>query len=172
LELGISEMFVILFGVSGSGKTTVGQALGTLTGWPFLDADDYHPETNVAKMSRGEPLTDADRAPWLEILRTEIATRLARGEEAILACSALKKAYRQKLQVDPGQVRFVYLKVSPELLQKRLEQRPGHFMKPSMLRSQLETLEEPLPSEALTVELRLDDDPDPATLASVIQKSL
>jgi gluconokinase len=165
-------VIIILLGVSGSGKTTVGQALSTLLGWPFLDADDYHPKANLAKMSRGEPLTDADRAPWLETLRTEIAVRLARDEEAILACSALKKAYRQKLQVDPAQVRFVYLKVSPELLQKRLERRPEHFMKPSMLRSQLEALEEPLPSEALTVEVKLDNDPDPATLASVIQKSL
>jgi gluconokinase len=146
-------VIIILLGVSGSGKTTVGKALGTLLGWSFLDADDYHPKANVAKMSRGEPLTDADRAPWLEILRTEIAIRLARGEEAILACSALKKAYRQQLQVDPAQVRFVYLKVPPELLQKRLEQRKGHFMKPSMLRSQLETLEEPMPSEALVIEV-------------------
>ncbi len=163
-------MIIILLGVSGSGKTTVGQALSTLLGWSFLDADDYHPEANVAKMSRGEPLTDADRAPWLKILRTEVATRLARGEEAILACSALKKAYRQQLQVDPARVRFVYLKVSPKLLQKRLEQRPDHFMKPSMLRSQMETLEEPMPSEALTIEVKTEN--DPTTLASIIQKSL
>ncbi len=146
-------MIVIVIGVSGSGKTTVGQALSVLAGWSFLDADDYHPEANVAKMSRGEPLTDADRAPWLEILRTEIAARLARGEDAILACSALKKAYRQQLQVDPARVRFVYLKVSPKLLQKRLEQRPDHFMKSSMLRSQLETLEEPDKGEAFTLKV-------------------
>jgi gluconokinase len=163
-------VIIILLGVSGSGKTTVGKALGTLLGWSFLDADDYHPEANVAKMSRGEPLTDADRAPWLEILRTEITARLARGEEAILACSALKKAYRQQLQVDPARVRFVYLKVSPELLQKRLEQRPGHFMKPSMLRSQLETLEEPMPSEALVIEVNAER--TPAELAMDIQARL
>jgi gluconokinase len=146
-------VIIILLGVSGSGKTTVGQALSALTGWTFLDADDYHPPANVEKMSGGEPLTDADRAPWLEILRTEIATRLKRGENAILACSALKKAYRQQLQVDPAQVRFVYLKVSPDLLQQRLEQRKDHFMKSSMLSSQLETLEEPDSTEALTVEV-------------------
>ncbi|MGA7953704.1 MAG: gluconokinase [Gloeobacterales cyanobacterium] len=163
-------MIIILIGVSGSGKTTVGQALSTLTGWSFLDADDYHPEANISKMSRGEPLTDADRAPWLEILRTEIAARLACGEDAILACSALKKAYRQQLQVDPAQVHCVYLKVSPELLQNRLEQRPDHFMKPSMLSSQLETLEEPDSTEALTVEVLADS--TPATLATTIQKSL
>jgi gluconokinase len=163
-------VIIILLGVSGSGKTTVGKALGTLLGWSFLDADDYHPEANVAKMSRGEPLTDADRAPWLEILRTEIAARLVRGEEAILACSALKKAYRQQLQVDPARVRFVYLKVSPELLQKRLEQRKGHFVKPSMLRSQLATLEEPLPSEALVIEVNTER--TPAELAMDIQAQL
>ena len=163
-------MIVVVLGVSGSGKTTVGQALSTLTGYSFLDADDYHPHANIAKMSRGEPLTDADRAPWLEILRTEMAERLARGEDAILACSALKKAYRQQLQIDPARVRFVYLKVSPELLQKRLEQRPGHFMQSSMLRSQLEALEEPDQREALAVEVLADS--TPATLASTIQKSL
>ncbi len=163
-------MILILIGVSGSGKTVVGRALSALTGWSFLDADDYHPPANIAKMSRGEPLTDADRAPWLEILRREIAARLTRGEDAVLACSALKKAYRQQLQVDPAQVRFVYLKVSPELLQERLEQRPGHFMKSSMLRSQLETLEEPDEREALTIEIAGDN--DPATLARTIQKSL
>jgi carbohydrate kinase (thermoresistant glucokinase family) len=163
-------VITILLGVSGSGKTTIGQALSDLTGWPFLDGDDYHPEANIAKMSRGEPLTDADRAPWLEILRTEIAARLARGEDAILACSALKKAYRQQLQVDPAQVRFVYLQVSPELLQNRLEQRKGHFMQSSMLSSQLETLEEPDSTEALTVEVKADS--TPATLATTIQKNL
>jgi gluconokinase len=161
-------MFLILIGVSGSGKTVVGQALSALTGWSFLDADDYHPPANIAKMSRGEPLTDADRAPWLEILRTQIATRLERGEDAILACSALKKAYRQQLQVDPARVRFVYLKVSPELLQERLKQRSGHFMQSSMLTSQLGAFEEPDSHEVLTIEITADD--DPATLASTIQK--
>jgi gluconokinase len=165
-------VIIILLGVSGSGKTTVGKALGTLLGWSFLDADDYHPKANVSKMSRGEPLTDADRAPWLEILRTEIAARLTRGEDAILACSALKKAYRQQLQVDPARVRFVYLKVSPELLQERLEQRPDHFMKPSMLRSQLETLEEPMPSEALTLEAIDKVTPTETELAMTIQAYL
>jgi gluconokinase len=163
-------VIIILLGVSGSGKTTVGQALSALTGWTFLDADDYHPPANVEKMSGGEPLTDADRAPWLEILRTEIATRLKRGENAILACSALKKAYRQQLQVDPAQVRFVYLKVSPDLLQQRLEQRKDHFMKSSMLRSQLETLEEPDSREVLIIGVEAESDPE--TLASTIQKSL
>jgi gluconokinase len=163
-------VIIILLGVSGSGKTTVGQALSALTGWPFLDADDYHPKANIAKMSRGEPLTDADRAPWLEILRTKMAARLARGEDAILACSALKKAYRQQLQVDPAQVRFIYLKVSPELLQKRLEKRQDHFMKPSMLASQLETLEEPAQSEAFTIEVT--DKRTPTELAMDIQAHL
>jgi gluconokinase len=163
-------VIIIVIGVSGSGKTTVGQALSTLTGWTFLDADDYHPPANVEKMSRGEPLTDADRAPWLEILRTELAARLKRSEDAILACSALKKAYRQQLQVDPGQVRFVYLKVSPELLQQRLEQRKDHFMKSSMLQSQLATLEEPDSREALIIAVKAES--DPVTLASMIQKSL
>ena len=163
-------MIIIVIGVSGSGKTTVGQALSVLTGWTFFDADDYHPPANVEKMSRGEPLTDADRAPWLEILRAEIAARLKRSENAILACSALKKAYRQQLQVEPEQVRFVYLKVPPDLLQQRLEQRKDHFMKSSMLRSQLETLEEPDKREALIIGVEANSDPE--TLASEIREQI
>src|SRR5436190_7743595 len=99
-------MFLIVMGVSGSGKTTVGKALAADLGWPFYDADDFHPPENVAKMAQGIPLTDADRAPWLASLRDVIARTLAEGRSGVLACSALKQRYRDQLCVDPDQVRF------------------------------------------------------------------
>jgi gluconokinase len=133
---------IVLMGVSGSGKTTVGSLLAQQLGWDFADGDDYHPAPNVEKMRSGTPLTDADRAPWLDALRSLIADWISKGTSAVLACSALKQAYREKLRVDQ-QVRFVYLKASTELLAGRLLERRGHYMKKEMLESQLATLEEP-----------------------------
>jgi gluconokinase len=135
-------VIVILMGVSGVGKTTIGRVLAADLGWPFLDADDFHPAANVEKMRRSLPLDDADREPWLEALRGAIRDRLARGESAVLACSALKESYRGLLRVDPS-VRFVHLKVDPEVLQRRLAQRREHFFAPELLASQLEALEDP-----------------------------
>jgi gluconokinase len=129
-------------GVSGAGKTTVGQLLAAELGWDLVDADDYHSAANVEKMRNGIPLTDADRAPWLETLRGMIADAIKAGKNIVLACSALKRSYREFLRVGP-EVRFVYLKVSPPVLHDRLHARRGHYMTEQMLASQLATLEEP-----------------------------
>jgi len=129
-------------GVSGSGKSTVGSLLAQELNWRFADADDHHSPANVEKMRSGIPLTDADRAPWLDSLRALISGWIARDEDAVLACSALKKGYREMLKVS-GQVNFVYLKANRDLLARRLSARHGHYMKPDMLDSQFEALEEP-----------------------------
>lgn len=129
-------------GVSGAGKTTVGQLLAAELGWDFSDADDYHSQTNIEKMRNGIPLADADRAPWLETLRRMIADAIKTGKNIVLACSALKRNYRDLLRVGP-EVRFVYLKVPPPMLHERLQARRGHYMTEQMLTSQLATLQEP-----------------------------
>ena len=135
-------MVIVLMGVAGAGKTTVGKLLASQLAWPFADGDEYHPPANLEKMRNGIPLTDSDRAPWLEILRSLIANWIAEGKSAVLACSALKRAYRERLQEGP-EVRFVYLKGDVALLQARLRERQGHYMTVQMLESQLATLEEP-----------------------------
>lgn len=133
---------MIVMGVSGSGKTTVGTALARRLGWPFLEGDDFHPAANVAKMAAGHPLTDADRAPWLAALRRRIDEVLRDGESAVIACSALKHSYRSALAGnDTDAVRFVQLDVPVEVLRERLEHRQGHFMPASLIGSQLATLE-------------------------------
>lgn len=143
-------MIVVLMGVSGVGKTTIGRLLAADLGWPFLDADDFHPPANVEKMSRGLPLTDTDREPWLESLRGAIGESLVRGESAVLACSALKEAYRDRLRVDAS-VRFIHLKADPEVIRRRLGERREHFFVPDLLASQLEALENP--RDALVVDV-------------------
>ena len=137
------SLVIVLTGVSGSGKTTVGRLLASQLNWEFADADEYHSPASVEKMRNGIPLTDADRAPWLQTLRNLITTWTASKKNAILACSALRQTYRQSLAVSP-EVQFVYLKGTPELLQRRLRARVGHFMTARMLKSQLATLEEPV----------------------------
>jgi len=143
-------LFVVVMGVSGSGKTTVGRALAGRLGCAFYDADDYHPAANLAKMAAGTPLTDADRAGWLSALAALTGASLARGESGVLACSALREQYRDVLRVEPAGVVFVYLKGDYATLQARMESREGHYMKAPMLRSQFETLEEP--ADALTMD--------------------
>lgn len=136
-------MILILMGVSGSGKTTVGRILAHDLGWPFYDADDLHPQANIDKMHRGEPLTDADRAPWLDALHDLIAPLDGDGRSAVLACSALKRIYRDRLAAHVAGARFVYLRGDASLLRLRLARRSGHFMPIDLLQSQLDTLEEP-----------------------------
>lgn len=137
-------MIVLVMGVSGSGKTTIGRLLAKDLHWTFLDADDFHPAANVAKMHAGIPLTDDDRRPWLESLRGRIAEAHDRGEDVVLACSALKHSYQRFLeQADPGDVRCVFLEGSRMLIRSRLEARAGHFMNPTLLDSQFAALEPP-----------------------------
>jgi gluconokinase len=144
-------MVVIVMGVSGAGKTTVGKALAQALGWRFVDADDLHPKSNIAKMAAGVPLTDEDRWPWLQVLRGVMEDALKRGESLVMACSALKRAYRKVLEVDPSQVRWVFLNAPHDVLARRLAQRHGHFMPPSLLDTQLATLE--VPPDALEVDV-------------------
>ncbi len=132
----------VIFGVSGSGKTLIGTRLATTLGWTFIDADDLHPADNVRKMRQGLPLDDADRWPWLDILRARVLDNLRQGCSTVLACSALKQAYRERLAVD-ARVRFFYLRVQREVLMERLRHRRGHFFNPVLLESQLQTLEPP-----------------------------
>lgn len=143
---------VVLMGVAGSGKTTVGMKLAAALGWSFRDADDFHPPANVEKMSRGTPLTDRDRAPWLAAIREHIVATLARGESAVVTCSALKKAYRDALLPPDSHVKLVHLTGDYQVIHDRLADRQGHFMKPEMLRSQFETLE--TPQEALSIDIQ------------------
>lgn len=149
-------MVILVMGVAGSGKTTIGRALATALGWSFYDADDFHPAANIAKMSAGQPLTDADRAPWLAALRTHLDACLARSQPAVVACSALKASYRAALISDPQNIRLVHLAGDPALLAARMHSRPGHYMKPEMLASQLAALE--APTDALTVDIALPPD--------------
>jgi gluconokinase len=130
-------------GVTGSGKTTIGKALADKLGWDFFDADDFHSSANIAKMTNGIPLTDEDRLPWLLSLRSKIADCLENGHFGILACSALKESYRKILFTNNPEIQIVYLKASFDLVMSRLTTRIDHFMQPSMLQSQFDTLEEP-----------------------------
>lgn len=143
-------MIIVVMGVSGSGKSTVGERLARHLGWPFYDGDDFHPAANVEKMSRGIPLTDEDRAGWLASLADLIRRRLAEGGSAVLACSALKQRYRDQLRVDAS-VHFVYLKGEFDLIRARMHGRRGHYMRPELLASQFAALEEP--RDALTLDI-------------------
>ena len=136
-------MIVVLMGVTGSGKTTVGRVLAKELHWKFYDADDYHPAANIEKMKQGIPLTDEDRKPWLQTLAKLIEDTRNRGENIILACSALKHAYQEYLRHHLDAVRYVCLCGSEDVIQRRLAARKGHFMNPQLLPSQFEILEPP-----------------------------
>jgi gluconokinase len=138
---------LIVMGVSGSGKTTVGEGLAKRLGWPYEDADKFHPASNVAKMSAGHPLTDEDRWPWLKAIAAEIDRICDADERVVIGCSALKRAYRDILVHGRTDIRLVYLDGTQALIADRLGRRKGHFMPPGLLTSQFSTLEPPTPDE-------------------------
>lgn len=148
--------FFIVMGVSGCGKSSVGQTLASRLGWNFYDADDFHPPENVAKMASGTPLDDSDRAPWLSTLHDLISSSLREDKPGVLACSSLKERYRQQLLDGNESVQIVYLKGSYDLIWSRMSARKDHYMKPHMLKSQFEALEEP--SNALTMDISMSID--------------
>jgi len=158
-------MIVIVMGVVGAGKTTVGRLLAEQLGWQFADADDFHPASNVEKIRHGTSLNDDDRQPWLASLRNAITAWIAQHRNVVLACSALKRSYRQELVVG-SEVRFVYLKGSADLIADRLRARHGHFAGEQILASQFADLEEP--NEAVTVEI----DSTPNQIVAEIRKKL
>jgi gluconokinase len=162
---GRPSLVIVPMGVAGSGKTTIGESMAAALGWEFRDADEFHPPENVAKMAAGIPLTDEDRQPWLESIRSYIERMLRRDEPAIVSCSALRAAYRDKLRVDPARVKLVHLSGDAALIRQRLEGRAGHFMKPEMLTSQLQTLEPP--AHALTIDVSLR----PADIVAAIRNA-
>ena len=159
-------MVLVLMGVSGSGKTTVGKLLAGGLGWEYVEADDFHPAANVEKMRAGVPLTDADRRPWLDALRVKVDALCTGGVNAVLACSALKHAYQEYLERDePDCVRYVYLHGTEAAIRDRLAARQGHFMNPALLHSQFEALEPP--ADALWVEVTATPE---AVVAEIRQK--
>lgn len=157
-------MIYILMGVSGAGKTLIGNKLSESMNIPFYDGDDFHPPANVQKMNSGKPLNDDDRRPWLELLANNMVEWEQNGG-AILACSALKKSYR-KILGSKTDMQFIYLKGSPSLIADRLAKRKGHYMPPKLLQSQFDALEEP--DEALTVSV----EPSPEEIVSTIMERL
>ncbi len=157
-------MAIVVMGVSGCGKTSVGMALAEKLGWPFFDGDEHHPPENVEKMSSGIPLGDNDRAPWLENLHQLIGDHLREGKSFVLACSALKDQYRGTLVGDRSEVVFVYLKGSKNLIESRMRSRTGHYMKAKMLKSQFDDLEEP--KDAVVIDI---DQSIPQIVAEIIE---
>jgi gluconokinase len=145
-------MILVVMGVCGVGKTTIAQQVAEQLGWPFYEGDEFHPKANVDKMSQGIPLTDEDRVGWLDALAKVISELEAAGRSGIITCSALKQAYRDRLVGKTTSVRFVYLKGDVTLIRERLDARKGHYMPPSLLTSQFETLEEP--KDALMVSIQ------------------
>jgi gluconokinase len=138
---------LVVMGVSGSGKSTISESLAARLGWRYEDGDSFHPASNVAKMSAGQPLTDDDRRPWLQAIADEIDRLSAAGERAVIACSALKRAYREVLVHGRDDIGIVFLDGSPDLIANRITARKGHFMPPDLLASQFRTLERPEANE-------------------------
>ena len=144
-------MIILVMGVSGSGKTTIGEKLAESLGYKFADADDFHPQENIEKMRNGIALSDKDRLPWLQKMQDVIKQHLLENTNIVITCSALKASYRQMLLINHESVKLVYLKGSFELIHKRLKERLNHFMSEKLLKSQFEILEEPL--EAIKVDI-------------------
>jgi len=163
-------MIVVVAGVSGSGKTTVGTLLAERLGWIFADGDGFHPAASVARMRAGLPLTDADRDPWLAAIAAWMDQQIAAGRSAVIACSALRRAYRARLLGGRPAARMVFLLISRDEGETRLTTRPGHFFPAALLDSQLETLEPPQPDEEYTQRLlALQADQDPEVIVSAIK---
>lgn len=158
-------MIVVVMGVSGAGKSTIGAALAAELGWRFLDADEFHPPQNVAKMAAGMPLADADRWPWLDLLNGKLRAIEKAGESAVLACSALKTSYRERLAAGIGRCEIVYLRGGIELIRERLARRSHRYMPASLLESQFATLEPP--THAIAVDI--GGEPS-AAVASIIAR--
>ena len=144
-------MIVVVAGVSGSGKTTVGSLLADRLGWPFTDADALHTAANIAKMKAGHPLSDADRRPWLALVRARMDAFAASGQSAVLACSALKRSYREELLAGQPEARMVFLHATRGVLEARLRGRHGHFFPAALLDSQLADLQDPEAAEGVVV---------------------
>jgi gluconokinase len=159
---------LVVMGVSGSGKSTIAESLAERLAWTFEDGDRFHPASNVAKMSAGQPLTDEDRWPWLTAIAEEIDRVCAAGEYAVIACSALKRAYRDILVHGRGDVRIIYLEGTQDLIANRLARRKGHFMPPGLLASQFKTLEPPGESE-IPVTVSIDASVD-AIVNDIVRK--
>jgi len=157
-------MIVLVMGVSGAGKTTIGEALAARSGWVFLDADDFHPQASVAKMAAGIPLADEDRWPWLDRLNAELRAREARGESVVLACSALKEAYRARLKGGLSDARLVFLRGDFELIRARAEGRRHRYMPAALVQSQFDALEPP--ADALCVDAAL---PVPEAVEAILR---
>jgi len=169
----VPKQVLVVMGVSGSGKTTIALPLAARLGWPFLEGDDLHPAANVAKMHSGRPLDDSDRWPWLDAIAAWIDARISAGEPGVVTCSALKRAYRDRLLGVRKGVRLVFLHADRDLLAERLARRTGHFMPPSLLDSQLATLEPPEPGEnAIVVDISLPPEQVIATLIARLREPL
>jgi gluconokinase len=153
------SVILIVAGTAGSGKTTVGALLAGQLRWQFADADAFHPQANIEKMRAGEPLTDEDRMPWLRAVAAWIDERIAAGQSAVVACSALKRSYRNLLLDGRPAAIMVFLDVDHDILRKRLSARHGHFFPEKLLQSQLDTLEQPSPADEPNVRVVTADDP-------------
>jgi len=158
-------MVVLIMGVAGSGKTLIGSMLAQSLNWNFADADQFHPAANIQKMSQGVPLTGGDREPWLRAMREAIDGWIKSGRNTVLACSALKQSYRERLTAGP-EVKIVYLKGEPDLIHARLSHRQGHYMKADMLASQFADFEEP--ADAIVIDIARP----PEQIVSEIQRGL
>ena len=162
---------IIVMGVSGSGKSTIGALLAEALGWPFADADGFHPAANVAKMAAGQPLTDADRWPWLDAIAAHIGASRTAGQPVVVACSALRRAYRERLRAGHGDLIFLHLAGAPEVIATRQAARQGHFMPPSLMASQVATLEDTA-EEADAVTVSVSASPHEVLVAAIDQLAI